>query len=311
MLWGAFVRINISEIVLLLILLPSLAMAEQPCPLDPDASVPMRIGEADVPTIPVEINDRKELLFIDTGAPISLMSAGYVVELQLPRKPYPRGLKVMANGTSPDEVATVDTLSLGALTGHNLKFFIVPSIELRSTLAGSFGVDFLQSWDVDFDFSQQKFNLISPDKCHGNPVYWAKRNYFRVPMLPTDERYLRVSVLLDGKELKADLDTGSSETAMNLELAKRLFGLHEERLPTTAFAPRQEQMALLTGNIYEHKFRSLDIGGFRIASPTVLLASNLHFGDTDMVIGMSDLRNLHFYVSYRDQAIYLAPADKR
>jgi predicted aspartyl protease len=302
-------RTHILAAILSLALLPGLANAEERCPLKAAASVQLSIGEGGLPTIPVKINSRDEILIVDTGAPVSLISAGIVVELKLARKPYPRGVFVMANGTSPQEVATIDELALGELTGHDLSFFIIPSIQVPSTLAGSFGVDFLQGWDVDFDFGRKKFNLVAPDSCQGRPVYWTKDKYVRLPVHVTDDKHLRVHVKLDGKELNAVLDSGSTSSAMNLAVAEKLFNLHESVLPMphTAFNGVIQE-ARLTGKMYDYTFKSLELDGMTIPSPTILLASNLDLGDEQLIIGMSELKKLHLYISYKDEIAYITPA---
>ncbi|MFZ1989397.1 MAG: aspartyl protease family protein [Alphaproteobacteria bacterium] len=266
------------------------ALAAPACPFTPDASVPIGYDRDDGrPKITVQMNGKDEFLVVDTGAPISLIKDSVADELKLPLKPYPRTYTSVA-GISPSAIATVDTLSVGALTGHELSFFLVPSVQIPPPLAGSFGADFLQGWDVDFDFGKDLINFISSEKCGGDPVYWTKRPYVSLPLRLGDDLHLRATVALDGKEVTAVLDTGSAGSLIGLALAAQLFDIRDAG---------------------EHTFRSLAFNGVSIDNPTMFVADGTRFTGNELLIGMPVLKQLHLYVSYQSKTAYLTRADAR
>jgi len=266
------------------------AAAASPCPFAPAASVPIGYDRDDGrPRITVQMNGKDELLVVDTGAPISLIKDSVADELKLPLRPYPRTYTSVA-GISPSAIATVDILSVGALTGHKLSFFLVPSVQIPAPLAGSFGADFLQGWDIDFDFGKDLINFISPEKCNGDPVYWTKRPHVSLPLRIADDLHLRATVSLDGKDVTAVLDTGSAGSLIGLVLAAQLFDIHKAG---------------------DHTFKSLSFDGISVEKPTILVAGGARFSGNEVLIGMPILKQLHFYVSYRNQTAYLTRADAR
>lgn len=234
------------------------------------------------------MNGAEESLIIDTGAPISIIKDSVVDELKLPIKPYPR-TGAFPSGISPSAYATVDTLSVGTLTGHGLRFYLVPSVQIR-TASGSFGADFLQSWDVDFDFEGSTLNFISPDRCDGNPVYWTQKSYAALPLDLGDYQNLRVTLELDHKQVAAVLDTGAASSFIGAALAAQLFGIHAAD---------------------QYTFKSLKFGNVTVDNPILYIADGGPLAGNEVLIGMPVLKQLHLYVSYRNKTAYLTRADAR
>ncbi len=282
------VRTNFLWAILSLALLPCITAAEPACPLKAAASVPLSFEPDGRPSISAQMNGTKELLIVDTGAPISLIKDTVVDELKLPLTPIPQTYKSVM-GVSPTATANVETLSLGALTGHDAKFFLVPTVQIPSPFAGSFGADFLQAWDTDFDFGKSVLNLIAPGRCKDNPVYWTKRAHASLPLKDNDAQHIVASAKLDGKDFDATLDTGSAGSLMDLAVAAQVFGIHEEGL---------------------HTFKSIDFGGLTIERPSILVLADSNLHGYQLLIGMPILKKMHLYISYRDKLAYVTRSDK-
>ena len=114
----------LGAFVLILSALARQASAAPSC-TNAAASMPLGFTDDQRPTLSVLMNGSEERLIIDTGAPISLIKDTVADTLRLPLKPYPRTYVSVA-GISPTAIASVVTLSVGSLTGHNLSFFLVP-----------------------------------------------------------------------------------------------------------------------------------------------------------------------------------------
>ena len=299
----------------LALLLPFLAataaVGAEDCTLKQAASVPMEIGAGDLPTITVQMNGVDKPLLIDTGAFLSFVSSRTVQELGLKQaKKYVAIRTATGEGVVPGY--RVDTLQLGQLLGKNNLFFLAPEGLLPRRDAGSFGNDFLRAWDVEFDFTQNRFNLFSPDHCKGAVVYWTKQTYTELPFKLTSSTHLRVQAIVDGHKLKALIDTGTTVTTINLRRARKIFGWKTDPPELKPLpAPSYMRWRNPAPNAFVYPFQSLSLEGIEVHNPFVAVMADIETGDEDMVIGMSMLQKLHMYVAYRERVIYITPVDAR
>lgn len=279
-------KLFLGSLTLICVSVASAAFAAPQCKFDPETSIPIQYSTDGRPAIAALMNGTEESLIIDTGAPISIIKDSVADELKLPLTPYPR-TGSFPSGIAPVAYATVDTLSVGTLTGHKVRFYLVPTVQIRAA-SGSFGADFLQSWDADFDFAQPAFNFIPPDHCNSNPVYWTKQAAVQLQLKPDESQHLITPAKLDGKQIDAFFDTGAAVSVIDIAVAAQLFGIHEEGV---------------------HTFKSIDFGGLVIESPSIIVSSNSSLHGYQMLVGMPILRKLHLYVSYRNRIAYITPAD--
>lgn len=288
------------------------ARAATKCTLDRVASVPMLRDTVGRPTIRVKLNGHDARLLVDTGGIVSLISPGVASALHIERKPLPPGVLVMASGASLVESGTVKTLQLGRLVAKNAKFFVAPSGYVAFGIAGSFGADFLRAWDVDFDFGANRFNLFSPKHCRGEVVYWTKSAYVARPFELNSSKHIQIRVKLNGRTLRAIIDTGSDYSAMNLDLARRLYHIEDTALgplsplPHDAFGRETDKP-----KAYRYRFTKLDLDGIAVKNPEIDLIPNLTLGSEQLIIGMSVLDKLHLYIAYKERKLYMTLANQR
>src|SRR5262249_449873 len=83
-LWGKVMRPVLFALALAFVVLGAgRSIAEEQCQLLEAASVPMKIGGGDVPTIPVKLNGHDTYFLIDTGGAASLVSTIYAQRWQM------------------------------------------------------------------------------------------------------------------------------------------------------------------------------------------------------------------------------------
>ncbi|HEY6578350.1 MAG TPA: aspartyl protease family protein, partial [Rhizomicrobium sp.] len=180
-------------------------------------------------------------------------------------------------------------------------------------------------FDVDIDFAAKKLNLFSQDHCAGKVVYWAADAVTVVPMHVVNSGHIMVPVTLDGHGFDAMLDTGSSHTHLSQESARNIFGLAPDSAGMAKvgdFGPGGKTA------VYRHSFGALALQGITIGNPGVYIFEDLlrtgmaqtpHLGSrltdvdvsdgvTDMILGMSELQNLHVYIAYKEQKLYISSA---
>src|SRR6185312_13814340 len=124
------------------------------------------------------------------------------------------------------------------------------------------------------------------------------------------------------------LDSGATNTVLNLEVAHDTFGISGGDATT----PENGHLnGVDRAKTYTHRFKSLALEGIAIGNPTLdlipdLLRNKIHdprdtvSGDTriknpsrkttldDMIVGMDILHRLHVYIAYKEKKLYITPA---
>lgn len=247
-------------------------------------------------TVPVTINGVQKELMVDTGAAQSALTARATNDLNLkPRPAWPRPVMQGFGGRHLKNVVEIAELGLGQMKGRNFTFFVD---DLDMETAGVLGGDFLYYFDVDLDFSRAKLNLISPEHCPGEAVYWTNQPHGEIPF-KIEDNLIVLKVQLDGQDVSAVLDTGAADTVMSLEKASGAFGLDKAALAKSRHYP----------------FKTLTFGDVGVNAPAIQLVPDDesaimgHYGSSlHMVVGMTVLRRLHLYISYKEKKIYVTPA---
>jgi predicted aspartyl protease len=290
-------------LLLLLLIAPAEAEGTKPaCELTRFATVPVetlpdgRIG------IPVTVQHRPAVFMVDTGGAVATINYAQVQEMPgVVMKQSPRYL-VGVGGTVMSSYVTVDQFSIGQLNGSGLALYV----ETRGLedVDGTLAPDMLQNYDLDIDFAGSKLSLFSQKHCPGKVVYWTTMGFVALPMEVTNiSGHVRVPVTVDGKNTMATLDTGARTSLISLSAAKAL-GVDER-------SPQLKSLGSAGGyETFSYPFHSLDFGGVAVSNPRIRIASdNFMKGlGSDLIIGIGILRQLHLYIAYKEQKLYITPA---
>jgi len=177
-------------------------------------------------------------------------------------------------------------------------------------------------YDVEIDFGAYKMNYFSSDHCPGKVVYWPHKA-LAVQSFTFHKRHIHFIVKLDGKNVMAEIDTGSPRTSLRAEAARRIFDLGPE---SPGNIPLNNQgMAAAFGRV----FSSLDFEGVGVTNPHVIIIPDLVGSkdanngfqtgsrvrkvddlddQADMLIGMDILRKLHLYIAFDETNLYISEA---
>ncbi|HXL99577.1 MAG TPA: aspartyl protease family protein [Rhizomicrobium sp.] len=288
--------------------------------------------------VPVTIAGVPKLMLLDTGGG-TVITGDVADELKLARRQGNFEL-YSVSATHSSEFVTAP-LQIGKLTAPDLPFVIAPGTNPFGTdtrIAGIIGPDTLHAYDVDIDFGTQKLTILSQDHCEGKVIYWPATAVAVVPMrvLGTPGRigsgatfpsyHMLIQVALDGHPITAMVDTGAYNTTLTVPAAQSDMGLTlgSPDTPTTGMLP--DRVGAYT---YKHTFKTLDFEGITVANPHVdIIPDTLHakfentpelgsrLGDPgkgeaseDMLLGMDVLRHFHIYIAYKEQKLYITPAD--
>jgi predicted aspartyl protease len=294
-------------------------------PLMMVTSVPMRPIAGGPPGIDVSIADTPQTLLVDTGGVFSSVTKRTMRELNL--KPTQSNVAMTnVRGQKSDQVVRLPSIAIGRLRQEGAYFQVDPAPDNPDdknpqAYGGTLGPDVLQRFDADFDFANGNLNLVSPDHCKSQVVYWTAPAVAIVPIRVAQFGHVFFPMTLDGKRVAVLLDTGSTDTVMNVDVARRVFNVNVN-------APDVQKVGQIIGgytaNVYRRRFKKLELDGVVITDPLITLLPNMMGpppapptgsffwqnddlqGLPDLILGMSVLSKLHVYIAYKERKLYLS-----
>jgi len=301
----------------------------QQCELKEIVSLDMQDDGFGRVLVPIFLNDTPREMLIDTGAPLGILRSDIADALGLKKKPMPARMQIYrSNGEKAAQFVTIPSLRIGPEEAQYTDFIVGELTGIpNNQFAGTIGYDILRHFDLDFDFANKKLNLFSQDHCDGKVVYWTTQ-YTDTPVKFGEySHHISVRMSLDGHDVDAIIDTGASQTVLNLTAAKFIFGLDPD-------SPGVEKLPLGTGAeqqlFLRYRFKTLSLSGITVKNPLIGLVPDAvgqqarrDFADTKMngyqgeeassgpplILGTDVLRHLHFYIAYKEQKIYATAVD--
>jgi predicted aspartyl protease len=296
-----------SPLLMLAVLGFSASAAQaQDCKLTRFSSLPMSTLSDGRIALPVAVDGHNASFLVDTGGISATMSRPLANEIGKEPKPYIRGL-IGVGGAVLSNAIHADDFALGGMHGKDILVFIderIGGAEMDGTLAP----EMMRRFDVDFDFRQGTVNFFSQDHCPGKVAYWTKTGAVVIPMDVQSNGKIRIPITIDGIEMMATLDTGSVTSFVSMGRARRL-----------GVTPDSKDLKLK--RVYGHKdrfkeydypFKTLSMDGLTVNNPQITIMSDetLPGGlGSDVTLGISFLRQLHLYVAYKEEKLYVTPAD--
>lgn len=296
---------------LLLLSLPA-AVAGEPAACKPQrvAEVETRLNDEGLILARVGLGVQPAALALDTGAYWSVLR-------ETAAAPFRHGeatdmTSLGAGGVKLDHTVTLPTLQLGGASFSNVKF-LIGSDRLNNdpAVSGNLGTSLLKDYDLEIDPAAGKLRLFAQKPCAGEAVYWRQADATSIPF-ELDQNWIVIPVILDGKPLRAVLDTGASTSTLTFKAAKALYGLDEHSPGVTPMGTATTLDGQGIG-LYKRKFKTLQIGGITFDQPTLTLGADTieaanRKGTTvqvpDLVLGMHQLRELHLYLAYSEHRLY-------
>jgi hypothetical protein len=294
------------------------------CKLQQFASVDFTEDASGRILFPVSIEGTQKSMALDTGAEMSAVDPQVASDLHLITHPILQGMAFNTGGAAFTQEAVLHSFDIGKMHAQDAKFLVWPSpLSDDGSVAGVFGADFMHHYDIDIDFGAHKLGIFSQDHCPGKVIYWPAPSVAVVPMRVVTSAHIIVPVTLDSHEFDAMLDTGGM-THLSESAAKAVFGL----VPNSPGMTEEANSGLKTP-VYRYKFKSIGLEGIAISNPTVYIWDDLekysmrqapHLGSrlsdageqtagmTDMILGASEFKNLHVYIAYREQKLYISSA---
>ncbi len=272
------------------------------------ASLPMTIDAQGGVAIAVTLDGQPGSFTVDPTLIRSRIAKSFAAKLgltRLPGNPQLEFFNLWQGQPNYDVSGFVRATSLLAGTVNLVKPLLqeVPDDWLASDTGGAIGSDVLDKVDADFDIGHARLNLFSKNHCTDQVIYWTKDPAAMIPFEKDNEGRPTIWVLLDGKRVRAALDTSNARSYSTFDMAHRVFGM-DTATPGLVKNPND--------NTYLAKFNTISLEGVTINHPEVSLWDT-GYGDisgpeAQLSIGMSVLSKLHIYFDQNDGAIFITAA---
>lgn len=283
------------------------AVADDSCHLTMVASLDFTPTDEYAVTLPVTLDNVPTRMLVDTGGVATTISDDWAVNQRLRRKKLERGAYITDyNGNPMQWFAYIPSLQIGTLHANDVRAFIEPGW-LDKDVVGTLGPDFLLHYDVEVDFAAHKLNLFSQDHCPGQVVYWTHDPAAAIPVKIDEAGHIVVDAQIDGKDIKAIIDTGATTSALKMSGATSLFGITPSSPGVTKVAENSA-----TGGDYKYTFKTLSLAGMNFNNPTIQLMGDANPGDETLsrylLLGGHQLSKLHIFISYKERMLYATAA---
>jgi tetratricopeptide (TPR) repeat protein/predicted aspartyl protease len=254
--------------------------------------------------ISVMLGVKPGVFMVDTGAFWSTIRERDTAGLQYHYSPAP---VYGAGGKQLKQFVTIPSVKIGPGEFEDREFIVAPdAMASDDRIDGVLGGDFLRHLDLELDLANDVVNFFIPSNCGEKAVYWPNSGYAAIPLLPYDQYHLHVSTKLNGRTISTLIDTGASNTILSLTAADDLFDLSKDS-PGVESAGDSRTMDGQRLPLYRHQFDLLEVGGIKFHNPWLVLAEDRmpqSVSSDQLILGTHQLRQLHLYISYKDNVIY-------
>ena len=262
------------------------------------------IGER--PTTLVKVNGAVARFAIDTGAWFNFMSRANADALELKPVPAPFGFRMGGIGGSADaEIARIKDLGFLDTDLHNVDFVVGGS----DAGEGSLGANLLDFADLEIDLAHGKVTLFKTDGCRkAELAYWVKEGgTYNVadlhPSVNLNDRRSFVDVTINGKTVRALLDSGAVATLLDRRAAEHVgIDLHGPGVkaggPVRGIGARTYQSWIVPIDTFSV--------GTEMIQHSEMLVMDGNFGDgsTNMILGVDFMLAHHMYIANSQRKLY-------
>ena len=295
-----------KALFLLILLLPGCTgPGTASCALEPLGTVPIRLI-GNVPVTVVGINDQPALLILDTGSDVTLLSRAAAARLGVMSERNPSLLLSGAGGRLQAARAVLPTLQLAGAVATGVG--AVVGRKLQAPIDGVLGINVLAGLELDLDAPAGRLTVYRAraPACAGAAPAWTGP-YTRLDTGQQPSGHLITPAVLNGRPVRALLDTGASRTTVGLAAAAAA-GITDADLRQSKASVSQSLDA--TGIVVRPQpFRELRIAGAVFPNP-VLDVANLPPEAEDMIIGSDYLTSRRVWIALATGTVFVDSADR-
>lgn len=272
------------------------------CALTPIASAPL-IPERNFMLVPVRIDGQDATMLLDTGAETTTVTPAAAERLGLPADGKQPSMLRGVSGNVRSQNVLVRELSLGGQVVRAAKSAGVgdlpPFPGVSPPVAGLLGADVLAGFEAEIDLPGRTLTLYRAVGCNGFTP-WPQAA--AVPFRKQRGGLVILDARVDGRRVRAMLDTGARTTLITRETA--------ETLGVSAAALDQDRrtngvgIGLASIAFRQHRFAELGVPGDLVAGMTVDVA-DMRLPGVEMLLGADYLSLRHVWISYSTGRVFL------
>jgi hypothetical protein len=185
---------------------------------------------------------------------------------------------------------------------HSLTVGILPGAR-DTTVDGLLGRDYLALFDMDLDVQAHRLTLYQVNDCAGRFLPWTS-TYTSIPVtIPPGEAVI-LPVMIDGKPLRAMLDSGATSSFLAAPGMYKL-GLQQANLsadPTGDISGLGARVVI----VHRHRFATLTVGNQTIQAPSLWVEPIRLSPIVDMLLGADWLAGRRIWLSFATKQLFLA-----
>ena len=280
-----------------------------PCSMPALASLDVETTSRGMIVLPATVDGHRGGFLLDTGGMVATI--GWSTAKQLNNSPYLSNIAgQLTGGTVLGAGVTVERFELGPLTFERVGFLVAPDRMLPGNEMGIFQPHSITHINYEIDFVKGKVNLFRQGACPDRDVYWTQSVYAKVPMDVDFRGHIFVKAALDGKPVRALIDTGAQTSTITYKTSKSIFGIDEKNAAIKSLGSKNVNN-LADVSAWSYPFQSLNFEGIAISHPNIVImdAGATDTDEAEIVVGIGELRHFHLFIAYDENALYLTPAE--
>jgi clan AA aspartic protease (TIGR02281 family) len=262
----------------------------------------------------IKVNGQDLPVIFDTGAAENIIPESTArrlgMSVHVSGYDYIEGI----GGTAQTGVAKSQDVSIGEAHGEKLKFTTVPDGMNFYEANGLLGMNFLNDFDLDLDFWGQKIGLYRAIGTCDAPYTAMAQPLYAVDLStpPADHDPLRdpgqmidispaVTIRINGVALRAEVDTGSFQTTIFRDSARRAGLLNSETIASgklSGAGPHDVNADLRMS-------APILIGDLTLLNVPVVVADQRHMQGVDMLLGYDFVTRIHIWVSKSSNSLIM------
>jgi len=266
----------------------------------------------------VSVNDVPGRFVLGTAFAVTRISRGFAQRLGLGFQQD--AVRIASDrGVSAADAVRIASLKIGDLARGAGSLVVMENSSSADQISGIIGVDYLHQVDIELDPLEKKVRLFDRINCPGRSAYWAP-DHFELPITaPEGLPIIRISI--DGKELNARLNTGSSRSSINYGVARARLDLPDSVQPPP---PSHDPEGTESTQDPVYAFKELVFGPITIRNPRFAVHKYAAIGtstgshvvtnfaaDAPVVIGVDILSKFHSMISLGNGTLYFTLPNER
>lgn len=274
------------------------------CGVRPRAMLPVQMN-GNIPLVQATVKDQPGLFVLDTGSVGVVLTAAAMQRFDL-QSDADRTLSGQGVGGVVSAFAgNLRDFKIGGLAVPDHQVEVLPGTSAISSMGivdGLFGVSVLSVFEVDLDLPRRQVTLYAGRLCPTTVVPPWTFPYSTIDASQSTAGRFIIPVELDGRYLRALIDTGSGRTVVAKDVAYSL-GI------TDAMLQSDRHITMIgTGpdrpTAYAHRFGQMRVGDDTFPGP-VLFVADRPDPSVDMILGSDYLAGHRLWLSYARKRVFV------